>query len=69
MLRGSFTNAGLAQLVGLEGLFGLNVDSSQLAITGAALAPLVDLPHLGGSPSTRRTNRCRTSRRCRICGS
>ncbi len=47
MLRGSFTNSGLSQLVGLDGLFGLNVDSSELAITGAALAPLVDLPHLG----------------------
>ena len=47
MLRGSFTNSGLAQLVGLDGLFGLNVDSSELAITGAALAPLVNLPHLG----------------------
>jgi hypothetical protein len=47
MLRGSFTNAGFAHLVGLDGLFGLNVDSSQLAITGAALAPLVNLPHLG----------------------
>jgi Leucine-rich repeat (LRR) protein len=47
MLRGSFTNAGLAQLVGLDGLFALNVDDSHLAITGAGLAPLVDLPHLG----------------------
>lgn len=45
MLRGPFTNAGLSKLAGLDGLFGLNVDSSRLAITGAALAPLVDLPH------------------------
>lgn len=46
MLRGSFTNAGMARLVGLDGLFALDVDSADLAITGAALAPLVALPHL-----------------------
>jgi hypothetical protein len=45
MLRGPFTDRGLAHLAGLDGLFGLNVDSSQLSITGAGLAPLVDLPH------------------------
>jgi Leucine-rich repeat (LRR) protein len=45
MLRGPFTNQGLANLAGLDGLFGLNVDSSQLAITGASLAPLADLAH------------------------
>ena len=47
MLRGPFTNQGLAQLAGLDGLFGLNVDSRQLAITGAGLAPLAGLPHFG----------------------
>jgi hypothetical protein len=47
MLRGSFTDRGMAQLVGLDGLFALNVDGDQLAITGAGLAPLVNLPHLG----------------------
>ena len=47
MLRGSFTDKGIAQLVGLDGLFALNVDSDQLAITGAGLAPLVNLPNLG----------------------
>ncbi len=47
MLRGPFTDSGLAHLAGLDGLFALNVDSGQLAITGAGLAPLVDLPHLG----------------------
>ena len=47
MLRGSFTDKGMAQLVGLDGLFALNVDSDQLAITGAGLAPLVNLPNLG----------------------
>jgi Leucine Rich repeat len=45
MMRGPFTNAGLAQLVGLDGLAALNIDSSRLAVTGAGLAPLVDLPH------------------------
>jgi uncharacterized protein len=48
MLRGTFTNAGLANLAGLDGLFGLNVDDSKLAITAHALKPLVDgLPNLG----------------------
>ena len=47
MLRGPFTDTGLSRLVGLDGLFALNVDSDQLAITGAGLAPLVDLAHLG----------------------
>ena len=44
-LRGPFTDKGMAQLAGLDGLFALNVDSDQLAITGAGLAPLVSLPH------------------------
>ncbi|HEX9605916.1 MAG TPA: hypothetical protein VF962_01685 [Gemmatimonadaceae bacterium] len=47
MLRGTFTDRGMAQLVGLDGLFALNIDSDQLAITGAGLGPLVNLPHLG----------------------
>ncbi|MDP9205505.1 MAG: hypothetical protein M3P12_08620 [Gemmatimonadota bacterium] len=47
MLRGPFTDKGMTQLVGLDGLFALNVDSDQLAITGAGLAPLVNLPNLG----------------------
>jgi ankyrin repeat protein len=48
MLRGPFTDAGLANLVGLEGLFGLNVDASELAITAEGLRPLVEgLPNLG----------------------
>jgi len=46
MLRGSFTDRGLARLAGLGGLFALNVDSDRLAITGAGLAPLVNLPYL-----------------------
>jgi hypothetical protein len=48
MLRGPFTDTGLATLAGLEGLFALNVDASALSITAAGLAPLVDgLPNLG----------------------
>jgi hypothetical protein len=47
LLRGPFSDAGLARLVGLDGLFALNVDSDRLAISGRGLAPLVNLPHLG----------------------
>ena len=46
MLRGPFTNQGMSQLAGLDGLYGLNLDSNELSITGAGLAPLVQLPHL-----------------------
>jgi hypothetical protein len=46
MLRGPFTDKGMTQFAGLDGLFALNVDSDRLAITGAGLAPLVNLPHL-----------------------
>jgi hypothetical protein len=46
-LRGTFTDRGLAGLVGLDGLFALNVADRQLAITAAGLAPLVKLTHLG----------------------
>jgi len=45
-LRGSFTDRGMEQMRGLDGLFGLNVDDRNLAITAVALAPLVSLPHL-----------------------
>src|SRR5262249_26496165 len=47
MLRGSFTDRGVADLVGLDGLFALNLDDSALAVTAAGLAPLVRLPNLG----------------------
>jgi Leucine Rich repeat len=47
MLRGSFTDKGMRHLVGLDGLFALDVDGDQLAITGGGLAPLVSLSHLG----------------------
>ena len=47
VLRGTFTDRGIAGLVGLDGLFGLNIDDSSLAITAACLAQLTALPHLG----------------------
>ena len=47
LLRGSFTDKGLAKLVGLDGLFGLNLDDRDLAVTAAALMPLAKLPNLG----------------------
>lgn len=46
-LRGSFTDRGMRSMRGLDGLFSLDMDDSKLAITAAALAPLVSLPHLG----------------------
>jgi len=46
-LRGTFTNRGMDGLRGLDGVFALNLDASELAITSAALAPLVALPNLG----------------------
>jgi hypothetical protein len=46
-LRGRFTDRGLARLRGLDGLFALNIDAGQLAITAAGIAALVDLPRLG----------------------
>jgi hypothetical protein len=47
LLRGPFTDRGLARLEGLCGLFALNLDASDLAITSAGLSPLVGLPNLG----------------------
>jgi hypothetical protein len=47
MLRGSFTDAGMQSLRGLDGLFALNIDASEIRITAAALAPLITLPNLG----------------------
>ena len=37
----------MRHLRGLDGLFGLDLDDSRLAITAAGLEPLVSLPHLG----------------------
>ena len=46
-LRGTFTDRGMQHLRGLDGLFALNLDSSELGLTAAGLAPLVTLPNLG----------------------
>ena len=46
ILRGTFTDAGMRQLRGLDGLFALDIDDATLAITAAALEPLIVLPHL-----------------------
>ena len=46
-LRGPFTDRGLERLQGLDGLFALNIDARQLAITAAGMAALVSLPRLG----------------------
>lgn len=46
-LRGAITDRGLARLVGLDGLFALDVDDASLPLTAAGLAPLAELPHLG----------------------
>ena len=45
MLRGPFTNQGMSRLATLEGLFALNIDSDRLAVSGAGLQPLTELPH------------------------
>jgi hypothetical protein len=47
MLRGPFTDRGMKQLEGLDGLFALNLDASELHITAASLPSLVTLPNLG----------------------
>lgn len=48
LLRGPFTDRGMTQLKGLDGLFALNLDASgELSVTAAGLAPLVNLPNLG----------------------
>ncbi len=46
-LRGRFTDRGLERLEGLDGLFALNIDARELAITAAGIAALVPLPRLG----------------------
>jgi hypothetical protein len=47
MLDGPFTNAGLASLVGLDGLFGLSLFWHSKSFTADGLAPLTALPNLG----------------------
>ena len=46
LLRGPFTDRGMRQLEGLDGLFALNLAASELDITAAGLAPLVGLANL-----------------------
>jgi Leucine Rich repeat len=46
-VRGPFTNRGMRGLKGLDGLFGLNIDASELAVTGEGLEPLVSLANFG----------------------
>ncbi|MES2521640.1 MAG: ankyrin repeat domain-containing protein, partial [Gemmatimonadota bacterium] len=46
-LRGTFTDDGFSALVGLDGLFALNVDDSKLQLTGGAVAHLSKVPRLG----------------------
>jgi len=46
-LRGSFTDRGMRQLGGLDGLFSLDIDDRRLAISPAGLEPLVGLANLG----------------------
>ena len=47
VLRGPFTDRGMHRLRGLDGLFALNLDASELSVTAAGLPPLVGLPNLG----------------------
>ena len=46
LLRGRFSDAGLRQLHGLDGLFALNLDQSDNGIGPAGVAELAALPHL-----------------------
>jgi len=47
LLDGPFTDRGLKELTGLEGLFGLGFFWHAQGFTGAGLAPLAGLPNLG----------------------
>jgi hypothetical protein len=47
LLDGPFTDAGLAKLAGLDGVFGLGFFWHAHAFTGSGLAALADLPNLG----------------------
>ena len=69
MLRGPFTDQGMAHLAELEGLYALNVDSNQLAITGSGWRHWQHCRTSAGWRSMRKTTRCHTSRRCRGSGS
>jgi len=47
LVDGPFSNAGVAGLIGLDGLFGLSFFWHAGGMTGAGLEPLKSLPHLG----------------------
>ena len=47
MLRGHVTDRGIARLVGLNGLFALDLDDARLRLSARSLEPLVALPRLG----------------------
>ncbi|MFN2603553.1 MAG: ankyrin repeat domain-containing protein [Gemmatimonadaceae bacterium] len=47
MVRGWLTDDGMARLVGLDGLFGLSIGSSDVSIGGAGLSHVARLPNLG----------------------
>jgi hypothetical protein len=47
LLRGQITDRGMSGLEGLDGLFALNLDASELGLSAEALKPLVGLPNLG----------------------
>lgn len=46
-LRGQISGRGLTHLRGLDGLFGLDLDDTALALDGASLAAVAELPNLG----------------------
>jgi hypothetical protein len=46
MLRGRFTDLGVEALIGLDGLFSLNLDQADIGITARGLAHLSGLPRL-----------------------
>jgi hypothetical protein len=46
VLRGPFTDRGIATLRGLDGLFALNIADARLAVTAGCLDSLRELPHL-----------------------
>lgn len=46
-LRGTFGDADMSRLEGLNGLFALAVDAERPRLSAAALPPLMKLPHLG----------------------
>jgi hypothetical protein len=46
-LHGSFTDRGMRDMAGLDGLFSLDIDNHHSGITAAGMEPLIELPHLG----------------------